>query len=117
MAEQTQKNKRLGPNHRKIYEDLIRYKFPEQWDELKPLLEREQLDYFAVNRLNKRLFGDKSKEQLAQSQKYKSYDKATILKILDYQKKHQLNNTEVAQYFKLSRNTVAKWLKLFGEEV
>ena len=117
MDKKAQKSRRIGPDYRKIYEDLIRYKFPEQWDELQPLLTHKQLDYFAVNRLNKRLFGEKNEEQLAQAQKYKSYDKATILKILDYQKKHQLNNTELALHFKLSRNTVGKWLKLFWEEV
>jgi len=53
------------------------------------------------------------KEKIRDNQKLKSYDKNTILQILDYQKKHHLNNTELALHFKLSRNTVAKWKKIF----
>ncbi|HUH25918.1 MAG TPA: helix-turn-helix domain-containing protein [Flavobacterium sp.] len=51
------------------------------------------------------------------NQKYRSYDKATIIEILNYQKKNGLNNTQLANHFKLSRNTVAKWERLFQEVV
>ena len=113
MAEKAQKDRKLGPDYRRIYEELIRKKFPEQWNALQPFLVHKQLTYFEVNRLNELLFGQKNKAQQAQAQKYKSYDKETILKILDYKKKHKLNNTQLALHFKLSRNTVAKWLKIF----
>lgn len=116
MDEEAQK-KRLTPDYRKIYEDLIQIKFPERWEELHSLLQKKSFSFFEVHHLNEQLFGNKNKEQLALTQKYKTYDKDTIFKILAYQKKHQLNNTQLAMHFKLSRNTVARWQKLFGEDL
>lgn len=49
------------------------------------------------------------------NQKYRSYDKATIIEILNYQKKNSLNNTQLSNHFKLSRNTVTKWKTLFND--
>ena len=47
------------------------------------------------------------------NQKLHSFDQESILKILDYQKRHKCNNTELARHFKISRNTVASWKKRF----
>ena len=33
--------------------------------------------------------------------------------MLKYQEKHHLNNSQLALYYKISRNSVAKWKKLF----
>jgi hypothetical protein len=33
--------------------------------------------------------------------------------MLDYQKKNKLTNSQLAKHFKLSRNTVTKWKRLF----
>ena len=46
--------------------------------------------------------------------KFRAYNKLTIMEILEYQKKNNINNTELSRYFKLSRNTIAKWKKCFG---
>ena len=37
--------------------------------------------------------------------------------ILKYKKDNQLNNTQTAKHFKLSRNTVTKWIKIYGNSV
>lgn len=45
---------------------------------------------------------------------HRAYSKEAIYKILEYQKKNCLNNTQLAKHFKLSRNTVTKWKILFN---
>ena len=59
-------------------------------------------------KLNEIIFGKKT-----ENQKFKSYKRSDILKILDYQKKYKLNNSQLANHFNISRNTVTKWKKMF----
>lgn len=47
------------------------------------------------------------------NKKHRSYSKSDIIKILNHQKKNQLNNSQLARHFGLSRNTVTKWKRLF----
>ena len=61
----------------------------------------------------KKIFGIGNRETQAENQKHRSYSKSDILKILDYQKKNNLNNSQLANHFSLSRNTVAKWKRMF----
>lgn len=63
--------------------------------------------------LNSKIFNLNDKDTLTFNQKHKSYDEQTILEMLNYQQKHELNNVELANHFKLSRNTIAKWKKCY----
>lgn len=101
------------PDYRKIYLDMIRIKYPEKKELCRSILEKKNIDPLDIIRLNDIIAGKSDKEKIRDNQKLKSYDRNTILQILDYQKKHHLNNTELALHFKLSRNTVAKWKKIF----
>lgn len=65
-----------------------------------------------VIEINKKIFGITIENEKF-NQRHRSYTKAAIFEILLYQQKHQLNNKELALHFKLSRNTVTKWKKLF----
>ncbi|KAA0128663.1 helix-turn-helix domain-containing protein [Chryseobacterium sp. SN22] len=103
-----------APDYRKIYEDMIRMKYPDKETLCRSILEKKNIDLFDVIRLNAIITGKNAQEKIQGDQKLKSYDKDTILQILDYQKKHGMNNTALASHFKLSRNTVAKWRKLFS---
>lgn len=94
------------PNYKKIYSDIISAHFPEKENELKSILAKDELSCLDVIQLNNKLFGN-------QTPKHKSYDKPTILQILSHQKTYNLNNTELAHHFQLSRNTVTKWKKMF----
>ncbi len=96
-------------NYNRIYKDLLTKKYPEKLDELKDILKQDTLSEFDV------LFIDKtiSPDHYGNSGKQRSYCKTTILKILDYQSTHALNNTQLAQHFDVSRNTIAKWRCLF----
>lgn len=117
MDKEAQKRRKLGPNYSQIYKDLINQKYPEKAGELKKILDKQMLSFFEIQSINQQLFGVKEKSKLFQEQRYRAYNKQTIRKILAYKKEHQLNNTQVANHFKLSRNTVAKWIKIFEDQV
>lgn len=101
--------KNSQPDYRIIYTDILAKHYPKKISECERLLAKSKLSVMDIVELNKRIFGASYKT----NQKYRSYRKSDILKILNYQKKHKLNNSQLANHFKLSRNTVAKWRKLF----
>lgn len=94
------------PNYKRIYSDILAKKYPEKTKACTPLLEKENLSTLDVLWLNEKIFG-------SNSPRLRSYSRRDVLKILEYQKKYNLNNTELANHFGLSRNTVAKWKKHF----
>lgn len=112
MVEKASKRIAL-PNYIKMYRDLIEKKFPERLNEFKVTLDKENLTSLEVIELNDLLFGKKSKEQEVHEHKYRAYDKQTILRIIRYQRQHQLNDKDLALHFKLSRNTIARWKRIF----
>ncbi|MGE8555841.1 MAG: helix-turn-helix domain-containing protein [Chryseobacterium jejuense] len=108
MAKQIQ-TLNIGPNYKQIYHDFIASKCPDKRESVEVFLSKDTLSLSDVLKINKIIFFDGSSE----SQKFKSYDKQAIFEILKYQKKHQLNNSQLAKHFKLSRNTVSKWKRMF----
>ena len=107
MAEQEP----MIPNYKNIYLDIISKKFPSKTDTYEKILSKKILSNYDVIVINKELFPN-AKNQ-TENQKLKSYTKETILKILDYQKAKKLNVTELARHFSISRNTIAKWRKIY----
>ncbi|BFO67477.1 helix-turn-helix domain-containing protein [Chryseobacterium sp. KCF3-3] len=105
--------KKISPDYKKIFNDIIEKKYPDRRDSCQSILNKNELSMLDVILLNKLIFGKNNKEYFTTNQKYKSYNEATILKILNYQKENKLNNTQLARYFNLSRNTVTKWKKIF----
>lgn len=103
----------IKPNYNKIYSDLIENKFPERKEDFLPLLLKDELTTLDIIRINSSLFGTKDKESKAFDQMHRIYDQSTIIQILEYQKKNSLSNTQLANHFSLSRNTVAEWKKKF----
>lgn len=101
------------PDYQRIYRDLLKMKFPEKEKDCQPILQKENFSQLDVINLEIILFGKKQSEEFLNDGRHRSYDKSTIFKILDYQKKNNLNNSELAKYYGLSRNTVAKWKKHF----
>lgn len=101
------------PNYKRIYEDLLDKKYPHKKEACKAVLAKEKLSSMDVFLLNNLIFDKEIRDEHESDQKYRSYDKTSILKILQYQKKNKLNNTQLADHFGLSRNTVAKWKKMF----
>ncbi|TDX86937.1 helix-turn-helix domain-containing protein [Epilithonimonas xixisoli] len=109
-----QKIQNIEPNYKKIYSDILNRDFPHKIEKCKTLLQKKKLSSLDILELNWKIFGTSDKETETFNQKHRSYDKATIKHILNYQRKHQLNNSQLAFHFKLSRNSVAKWKKLFS---
>jgi DNA-binding transcriptional regulator YiaG len=97
------------PNYQKIYKDIIEKNFPEKLTQTKKLL-KPKMTALDVIKISEILNTNKDLD----NQKHKSYDLNSILKILDYQKSHHLTNIQISQKYKISRNTVAKWKKIYG---
>lgn len=104
---------KLRPNYKQIYLDILSKKCPHKEDECEKLLEKKSLSALDIIELNKKIFGTGNQQSEKFNQSQRSYDKSDILQILNYQKEYKLNNTQLAIHFKLSRNTVAKWKKMF----
>lgn len=100
----------MEPDYNCIYRDIIAKKYPQKSIECEKILGKKKLNAIDILEVNQRIFGSKNKSQ---KQSHRSYKKSDILKILDYQKKHKFNNIELARHFKLSRNTITKWKKIF----
>ncbi len=108
-----QSKKQTAPDYHRIFSDIIRFKHPEKKDLCAKLLNQPVLSVLDIIDLNNKIFGSGSKSTQTLSQKHRSYNKSAILQMLDYQRKNGLNNSQLANYYKLSRNTVTKWKKLF----
>ncbi|GEN75635.1 helix-turn-helix domain-containing protein [Chryseobacterium hagamense] len=101
------------PNYKKIYSDMISMKYPEKALFCQKLLKKNSINIMDVISLNS-IINENNSDLFSTNQRLKSYDQPTILKMLDYQKKHALNNIQLAKHFKISRNSVTKWKKMFG---
>ncbi|WP_300687935.1 helix-turn-helix domain-containing protein [Chryseobacterium sp.] len=101
------------PNYHRIYSDIIIRSFPHKKEECEKLLRKKYLSVIDILELNKKIFGAKAKETSKQNQKHRSYNKSDIIQILDYQKTHKMNNSQVAKHFGLSKNSMTKWRKIF----
>ncbi|CAA7197412.1 helix-turn-helix domain-containing protein [Chryseobacterium potabilaquae] len=100
-------------NYKLIFCDILEKKCPEKKDKCEGILAKENLSVLDIIELNKKIFGPIDKETDRFDQNHKSYTESSILQILDYQKDNQLNNSQIALHFKLSRHTVAKWKKRY----
>lgn len=96
------------PNYQKIYKEIIQKKFPEKIQQTKKLLKKE-MDVLDVIKLSEIL----NTNETTDNQKHKSYDLNSIQKILNIQKKNNYTNTYIAEKYKISRNTIAKWRKIY----
>ncbi|MFY1047171.1 helix-turn-helix domain-containing protein [Chryseobacterium sp. GP-SGM7] len=101
------------PNYKLIFSDIIDKKYPDKKDCCKKILEKSSLNNLDIIRLNKLIFGTIDKQTETFNQKHRAYSTSDITEIIQYQKKTGLNNTQVSLYFKLSRNTLSKWKKIF----
>lgn len=107
---------KLKPDYKRIYSDIINKKYPEKMQDCANLLNKKELTVLDVLELNKKIFGNTLKNHQDANQKFKSYKESDILEILDYQKKNNLSNVQVANYFKISRNTISKWRRIFARD-
>ncbi len=57
----------------------------------------------------------KSEYTWIQYQQLKSYDKDHILRVLKEQKEYDLSNSEISRKYNMSRNTIARWKRIFNK--
>ncbi len=107
----------MRPNYKKIYLDMLKQDQPEKLQDPKvqSLLKNLKTTEDVLN-FNELVF-KQSKESLRNNQKLKTYDKKTMLKLLQYQKKHGFSTSFMSKKYKISRTTLAKWKKTFEEEI
>ncbi|PKF73591.1 hypothetical protein CW752_13550 [Chryseobacterium sp. PMSZPI] len=103
----------MRPNYKKIYLDMLRMEHPEKLKDpkIKEFLEKLHTSE-DVLKFNEKLF-----KQSKENQKLKTYDKKTMLKLLEYQKKHGHSTSYMSRKYKISRTTLAKWKSIFEEEL
>lgn len=102
-----------SPNYTRIYQDIIEQKYPEKKESCLNLLTKKKLTTREIIQMNTLIFGVENRSQFSENNsKFRCYDQETVQYILKYQITHQLNNTETASHFKISRNTLAKWKKM-----
>jgi len=102
----------MKPNYLAIFSDIIEQKYPEKRSECEMYLKKSELSSQEILMLNQMIFGKLSTEDQKFNQRHKSYSIEDIQEILAYQKIYKLNNTQLANHFKISRNTITKWKKM-----
>ena len=101
------------PDYERIFRELAE-KGNIPAEQHKQLFSRKSWSNLDVIQVNEQLFGNKkNNESIAFNQKHKAYDEESIIRILAYQRRHGLSNAQIAKMFKLSRNTIAKWHRIF----
>ena len=89
-------------NYQQIFRDILDTKYPEKKKVCIPLLQKENLSAMDIVKINTKIFGI-NKENEVFNQKHRSYSKIDIIQILDYQQKHKLNNSQLANHFSLRK--------------
>lgn len=106
------------PFYHKLYADMIRDKYPDRKQKCADYLNKKDWTALDVIKVNTILFAKKQgHNEISSDQRHRAYDQKSIKQMLYEQKKDKLNNKELAVKYKLSRNTVAKWRKLFEEDI
>lgn len=97
----------LTINYKVIFSDILEKRHPNKKELCEALLDKKHFSAMDVVELDQIIF-DKNKSTEASNHRLRSYSKSDIIKILEYQKKNRLNNSQLANHFKISRNTIAK---------
>ncbi|WP_267404071.1 MULTISPECIES: helix-turn-helix domain-containing protein [unclassified Chryseobacterium] len=107
----------MRPNYTKIYHDMLKLEYPDKLKDpkIKELLKKLNTTEDVLN-FNEKIF-TQSKESQRDNQKLKTYDKKTMLKLLEYQHKHGFSTSYMSKKYKISRTTIAKWKKTFEEDL
>lgn len=101
------------PDFIKIYRDIIKMKYPDKEGKCICLLSKKELSALEIIQLDQLIFENGDLETKQFNRNHRFYRKSDIIDILKYQKEYNINNSELARHYKLSRNTVAKWKKIF----
>lgn len=104
-----------APDYRKIYTDMIEMKYLHKKGKCEAVLNKPRLTVMDIFEIEKIIFDANDLQNDKENGKFRAYDSESILQILNYQKKNKMSNTEISNHFKISRNSLAKWKKMFPE--
>jgi hypothetical protein len=97
-------------NYQVIFTDIIKEVYPDRLHESNLLHQINNISNFMdVLNVNKIIFNKAGGDRNKQQQRLKIYTHQDVLDILNYQKEYHLSNTETANHFCMSRNTLKKW--------
>jgi transcriptional regulator with PAS, ATPase and Fis domain len=99
------------PDYIAIYQDIIKIKHPEKEEKCKDLLQKKKLTAREIILLNTLIFGKEKSSEIKKNSKFRSYDRETVQYIMEHKDRNNLNDSQTAKHFKISRNTLAKWRK------
>ena len=99
-------------NYKQLFCDILEKKHPEKKQECLTFLDKFHSTAIDIIQTNEKIF-DTGLEEFSKNQRLRSYSETDISLILAYQKKKELNNSQLANHFNISRNTISKWRKLF----
>lgn len=105
------------PDYKRIFSDMLELKYSEKKPVCKAYLNKKNLTQLDVLKVSELIRGSNHYGTKSFNQKHKAYNPETIRKILKYQKEYELNDSEVARHFKMSRNTLYKWKNLEQFEI
>ncbi len=88
---------------------MLDWKYPDKKEICSEVLKKRNLEALDVITLNKMIFG-----HTESNQRHKSYDQSSIIEILSYQKNNPCSNKELSLIFKISRNTITKWKRIYS---
>lgn len=109
--------KNMCPNYKQIYTDIIDEVYPEKKNNIQINNRIECIEtVMDILTFNTLILGSSQQVTESKSRRLRSYDKKSILKILEYQKSNKLNNIATAVHFKISRNTLTKWHRIFKDK-
>ncbi|AVK73267.1 transposase [Chryseobacterium indologenes] len=106
----------LQPDYHRIFNDILSKKNPVNKIACLKILEKKDLSALDVIKLNTLIFNytERNTPSGIGENKHRSYNKTDILYMLDFQKENGYNNSQISLYFRVSRNSIAKWRKIFG---
>lgn len=114
---QTSENTVTVPDYKRIFKDMISIRYPDKELLCAAILTKDQLTRMDVIALNNIITGKVDRYRFAENQRLKSYDKQSVFRILKFQKDNRLNNSQLARHFKISRNTITKWKRIFVNNI
>lgn len=93
---------------------MIDMKYASKKNLCEKILTKSEISSIDIIDIEKIIFSGTINPNEKENQKFRSYDEKSIIKILKYQKENKLSNVDVSIYFKISRNTLAKWKKIYS---
>ncbi len=99
----------MKPNYDKIYTNIIQELGRYEGNKITCLLNKKDKNALDVIKLNELLFEPQTKNANKCNHRHRAYDIDAISEILKYQKQHNLNNSQLACHFKISRTTIQNW--------